>query len=173
VAVSPRSDGNVKFNFVQLGEKKKCSLAALKYKKEDKWANALKAVIYGFESGGFQVSGMDFTVWSDILPSAGFGITTAIKVASAWAIRKVCSLKCTDDQMLQVLERANRLFLESDNHKADSFAAIYSKKGNLVLTDYARNSFELIPFGFEDKTVLPTDEAIFEAAGDAIMEALS
>ena len=85
VAVSARKDSNLRFSFVQLKEKKRSSLSSLKYKKEDKWANALKAVIFGFQSLGFDCGGMNFTIYSDIQPSAGFGITTAIKVASAWA----------------------------------------------------------------------------------------
>ena len=54
VSVSKRTDTNFLFNFFQLQDKKKCSLSALKYKKEDKWANAIKSVIYGFIACGFE-----------------------------------------------------------------------------------------------------------------------
>ena len=160
VAVSRRSDSNLRFDFVQLNEKKRASLSSLKIKKEDRWANALKAVVYGFTSGGFSCGGMNFTVYSEILPSAGFGITTAMKVAAAWAVRKLHSFRCSDDQMLQVLERANRNFLGAENIKADNFAAIYSKPGSLVLTDYARGECDVIPFKFPGHTVVLTDARV-------------
>ncbi len=160
VAVSRRDDSNLRFNFVQLNEKKRSNLASLKFKKEDKWANAVKAVVYGFTSGGFSCSGMNFTIYSDILPSAGFGITTAIKVATAWAVRELLALRCNDNQILQVIERANKLFLQTENHKADNFAAIYSKPGNLVLTDFNKNAYDLIPFTFDDRVVMLTDARV-------------
>ncbi|MFA6937428.1 MAG: galactokinase family protein [Treponema sp.] len=160
VAVSKRDDMNLKFYFEQLNENKRANLSSLKIRKEDKWANAIKAIVYGFTSGGFDCKGMDFTVSSEILPSAGFGITTAIKVASAWAIRELCGFHCSDDELLQVIERANRLFLGTENYKADIFAAIYSKEGNLVLTDHAKTSCDLIPFNFDDKTIILTDARV-------------
>ncbi len=160
VAVSKRSDTNLRFNFVQLGEKKRSSLTSLKFKKEDKWANAIKAVIYGFTSGGYECSGMDFTIFSEILPSAGFGITTAIKTASAWCIRELNKFRCSSEQMLQVLERANRLFLGSLNYRADAFTSIYSKENSLVLTDHSKGSYEIIPFKFKDKLIVLTDARV-------------
>ena len=160
VAVSPRDDSTVKFYFQQLDERKRANLASLKFKKEDRWANALKAIIYGFTSGGFDVKGLNITVWSQVLPSAGFGITTAIKIASAWAIRKLYSLPCTDEQLLQVIERGNKLFLNTENHIADNFAAIYSKPGHILLTDHSTNTYDLIPFNFDDKVILLTDAKV-------------
>lgn len=160
VAVSRRKDTNLRFFYPQLGEKKRAGLASLKYKKEDKWANAVKAVLYGFQSGGFDCEGMNVTVYSDILPSAGFGITTAIKVASAWAVRELMAFRLDDRQMLQVIERANRLFLQCEDFRADNFAAIYSKPHSLVLTDHARAGFDVIPFPFEERTVILTDARV-------------
>ena len=52
VAVSLRDDSALRFNFVQLKEKKKSDLTNLKVKKEDRWANILKAVVFGFAEGG-------------------------------------------------------------------------------------------------------------------------
>ncbi|MBO4404138.1 MAG: galactokinase [Treponema sp.] len=160
VAVSKRKDNALIFNFVQLEDKKKATLPLLKYKKEDKWANVLKAVIYGFQQSGFEVPGMNFTVYSEMLPSAGFGITTAIKVAGAWAIKELNSFRCSEQTLLKILDIANRKFLGTDNHLADSLAAIYSKEKSLILTDYALGSYERIPFNFEDKTVILTDARV-------------
>ncbi|MBP5250945.1 MAG: galactokinase [Treponema sp.] len=160
VAVSKRKDQNLCFNFVQLEDKKKASLSSLKLKKEDKWANVLKAVVFAFQTLGYELTGMDFTVYTDILPSAGFGITTAIKVASAWAIREMFSIDCADSQLLRVLETANRKFLMTENILADNLAAVFSKENSLILTDYARSDYETIPFSFEDKTVILTDARV-------------
>ncbi len=160
IAISLRDDYAYRFYFPQLNERKRANLTSNKFRKEDRWANALKAMIYGFTSGGYELKGMNITVYSDILPSAGFGITTAIKVGTAYAIRKLLDLRCSDAQLLQVIERGNRLFLNGENYIADNFACLYSKAGSLVLTDNNTSSYETIPFNFDDKTVLLTDARV-------------
>lgn len=160
VALSKRDDGGMHFYFHQLNERKKTVSSAMKYKKEDKWANAVKAVIYGFTSGGYSLDGIDFTIYSQILPSAGFGITTAIKVAAAIAIKELFKLNCNDNVLLQVLERANKLFLQTTNHIADNYAALFSKKDNLLITDHFKNSWDYASFDFPDKTILLVDTKV-------------
>lgn len=160
ISVSLRNDNAVHFYFHQFEEAKKATLTNLRVKKEDRWANNLKAMIYGFTSGGYELKGMNFTVYSEILPSAGFGITTAIKVGTAFAIRQLLKLNCSEVQLLQVIERGNKLFLHTGNYIADNFAALYSKPGNLVLTDHATGTYDYIPFNFKDKKVLLTDAKV-------------
>jgi len=160
IAVSRRNDTNLHFNFVQLGEKKKCSISGLKVRKEDKWANSLKSVIYGFNSSGFECPGVDFTVYSDTLPSAGFGITTAMKIAAAWALKDLCKFRCKDDMLVQILLKADRTFLGMPNTLADIFTVIYSKENNIVLTDHSKSTYTLLPFKFKDMTMILTDTSV-------------
>lgn len=160
IAMSVRKDSQARFHYVQMKEHKKCTLSALKFRKEDRWSNLLKAMIYGFTSGGFNVGGMDVTVWSDILPSAGFGITTAIKVGIAHGIRHLFSLNCSDVQLVQAIERGNRLFLKTVNYIADIYAAMYSKEGTCIVTDHSNSSYDNIPFNFEDISILLTDARV-------------
>lgn len=160
VAASRHQDPVLRFHFVQLKDRKKTSLTSLKFKKEDKWANAVKSVVYGFQSGGIEVPGIDITISSEILPSAGFGITTAIKIGTAWAINQLLSRKLSEAELLQVIERGNRRFLNSENYIADNFSAIFSKKGFLTLTDHEKGSWENIPFDYSDKVVVLTDAKV-------------
>lgn len=160
IAISKRTDSAVKFYFHQLNERKKSSLSALKYKKEDRWANAIKAVIYGFISGGYELTGMNFTVYSEILPSAGFGITTAIKCAAAMAIRELYKMDCPEMLLLQVIERANKKFLQKNNYLADNYAALFAKKDNLIITDHNKNTWDYVPFSFEDKKIFFMDTKV-------------
>ncbi len=160
VAVSKRDDSTVKFYFHQLKERKKTSLTSIKLKKEDRWANAVKAIVYGFTSGGFELGGMNITIYSETVPSAGFGITTAAKAASALAIKNLFNLNCSDMELLQVIERGNRRFLQNNNYIADNFAALFSKKGNIIITDHFKNTWDYVPFNFEDKKILLVDTKV-------------
>ena len=160
VAISKRDDSYLKFYFKQMDERKKASLTALKFKKEDRWANAVKAIIYGFTSAGFELCGLNITVYSEIQPSAGFGITTAIKVATAYAIKNLLNLNCSDIELLQVIERGNKRFLQTNNYLSDNFSTMFSKKGNLIITDHSKNSWDYIPFNFDDKKIFLIDTKV-------------
>lgn len=160
VAISFREDSSFRFFFPQLNEHKRANMASLKFRKEDRWANAVKSMLYGFTSGGYDLRGMNITVYSDILPSAGFGITTAIKIGTAFAVRKLLDLRCSDDQLLQVIERGNKLFLNGENYIADNFTALYAEEGTLMLTDHASNTHEAVPFSFDDKSIILTDARV-------------
>ena len=45
VLVSLRQDNNLRFYFHQLNERKRSSLPAMRFRKEDRWANAFKGVL--------------------------------------------------------------------------------------------------------------------------------
>ena len=160
IAVSKRDDSLAKIYFHQLNDRKKITISTNKFRKEDKWANAVKSVIYGFTSGGFSIGGVDITVYTDIMPSAGFGITTAMKAATAIALRKLFELNCSDVQLLQVLERGNRLFLKKNNFLSDNYAALFAKKGSLIITDYAKISWDYVPFNFPNRKIIITDTTV-------------
>lgn len=160
VAVSKRNDSSLRFYFQQLNERKKANIGSMKLKKEDRWANVIKAVVYGYISGGFNLSGMDITVYSEILPSAGFGITTAIKAACLIAFKELYKIPCTDVQMLQALDRANKRFLMVNNYIADNYAALFAKKDNLLITDHHQNKWDYVPYPFEDKKIFLVDTKV-------------
>ncbi len=160
VAVSKRQDASIQCYFYQIDDRKRSSLTSLKNRKEDRWANALKAIVYGFTSGGFELGGINVTIYSEILPSAGFGITTAIKVAFALALKKVFNINCTEVQFIQVIERANKLFLQQESHVGDIYSALYSKKGNLICTDYTKNSYCNFNIPFKGRKVFLVDASV-------------
>ncbi|MDR1747806.1 MAG: galactokinase, partial [Spirochaetaceae bacterium] len=61
ISVSLRRDSALRFYFPQLKERKRANLSTLKFRKEDRWANFIKAVIYGFNEPGFFLRGMNIT----------------------------------------------------------------------------------------------------------------
>ncbi|WP_242457130.1 galactokinase [Treponema zioleckii] len=160
VAISFRNDDSLYFFFSDLKDRRHSNLSSLKQRKEDRWANAIKSVLYGFEALGFKLRGMNFTVCSDILPSAGFGITTAIKVASIYAVRAALGVDCADDKILRILSIANTDYYETDNHVADNYAAMYSKSGCVLLTNHEKRTYENIPFDFSEKAILLVDAKV-------------
>lgn len=158
VSLSKRDDSVLKFYFQQLESRFHTNTTSIKYKKEDKWENDLKSIFYGFDANGFSVPGLNITIYSNIIPSSGFGITTAMKCATAVALKNI--INCDDSQMMRCIERGARSFLKTNFCRADFFTSLYSKKGNFIVTDYSKNSFTHVPCLFENKKILITDSRV-------------
>ncbi len=160
IAATVRQDSSLRFYFHQANERKRGNVSTLKFRKEDRWANSLKAVIDGFQSCGFACRGMNITIFTDILPTAGFGITNAIKVSTALMCKTLFNHPCSDAQLFQTIERGNKFFLKTGNYHADIYAALYAEKDTLLLTDHAKNTHTAIPFNFPEYTVLLIDARV-------------
>lgn len=160
VLISLRQDNNLRFYFPQLNERKRSSLPTMRFRREDRWANAFKGVLSSFLAAGYECGGLNVTVYSDMLPSAGFGVNSAIKVASACALRKLIAPKAKDSDLVEYIDSANRFFMNTTSCLADIFTPLYAKKNTCVLTNYNTGSYELLPFDFPDTTFLLTDAKV-------------
>lgn len=160
VLVSLRQDNNLRFYFHQLNERKRSSLPAMRFRKEDRWANAFKGVLSSFLAAGYESQGMNVTIYSDVLPSAGFGINSAIKVASAYALKKLIAPKAEDEDLVEYIDSANRFFMNSTSYLADIFTPLFARKNTCVLTNYNNSSYEIIPFEFPDTSFVLTDARV-------------
>jgi len=160
IAISLRSDASLRFFFPQTKERKRGNISSLKYRREDRWANNIKAMIFGFVSEGFSCSGMNISVHSEILPSAGFGITTAIKAASALALRELYGFSCTDERLVSIIEKGNPQFLNTEHFSSDINAALFSRENACILTDHATGLYSIEPFDFSDISIILTDARV-------------
>lgn len=160
VAISKRADFSMKFYFVESEDRRKANYTSLKVKKEDRWANALKAIAFAFSISGYELGGMNVTVSSEVQPSAGFGITTAIKIASALCIRQLLGKRIPDSEILKIIEKANKIFLEIPNAIADNLVALYAKKNTLFITNHAHQTFDYVDYPFSDKLMILCDASV-------------
>jgi len=160
IAASVRKDSALRFFYPQINDKRKSNVTTCKFKKEDRWSNILKAVIAGFSECGFESKGLNITLWTDISPNSGFGITSAIKVATALLIKALFHPNCKDSVLLQAIERGNMYFLNVEHHLADYFACLFAEENACVLTEHAKNTHTLVPFDFEDYSILLTDAKV-------------
>lgn len=160
VVVSLRSDSSMRFYFHQLNERKRAQYTSLKFRREDRWANMPKSIISAFLNCGYKCPGVSVSIYSEILPSVGFGITTAIKVAFAQAMRELIDPKISDQKLIQIIEKANKLFLSVNTYHADIFTAMFAKKEMCILTDYNNLSFSYAPFCFDKMKILLTDAKV-------------
>ena len=160
VAISPRTDNVLRFYFYQSKERKKIPLSNLKHRKEDKLANIVKAIIQGYATEGHSCPGIDVTFYSENLPSAGLGITSAFKVATAFAIKKLFKIRGNDNLILKVIENGEVDYFDSNFFVSDINAIMFSKKSTCVLTDNGDSSCEILPFKFDGMSIILTDAKV-------------
>jgi galactokinase len=136
VAVSQRKDNSVRFYAADLGERKRTTLANLKYKREDRWANFIKLAVHIMISLGHPVKGLNFTVSGDIPQQAELASSTAIEVASVVALKSFFKVSLSDKELLAALLKAETEFLGKENvSPVDYLIALYAKKDHLLLVD--------------------------------------
>ena len=136
VAVSQRKDNSIRFFAADLGERKRTTLANLKYKREDRWANFIKLAVYIFAGLGKPAKGLNFTVIGDIPQQAELASSTAIEVAAAVALKSFFKVSITDKELLSLLVKAETEFLGKETvSPVDFLIALYAKKDHLLLVD--------------------------------------
>ena len=134
IAASVRGDSSLKFYYPQINDKRKANVTPCK--------------------------GLNITLWTDVPPNSGFGITTAIKVATALMIKALFYPNCTDNVLLQAIERGNKFFLKVGNYLADIYTCLFAEEKSCLLTDHLKNTHTPIPFNFPDYTILLTDAKV-------------
>lgn len=160
LCASRRSDTNFRLYSVSLDERRKISITSLRYKKEDRWANSVKAVISAFLDHGFEISGLNFTILSEIPSDAGLGTPNALKVATGLAIRQIFAPEITISELADILEYANIQALNSHAHRADIYTALFAKAGMCIRTEYRKKTVSYCQFPPEGYSIVLTDSKI-------------
>lgn len=160
VCASRRSDSNFRLFSISLNERKKISSTGLRYRKEDRWANSVKAVIMAFADFGYPISGLNITILSEIPADAGLGTPNALKTATALVLRKLFAPKLTKNDLVDILEHANVQHLNTYPHRADILCALFAKTNYCLRTNHRNKTAELYPFPIDGHTIILTDSRV-------------
>ena len=148
VAASLRNDGMFRFFSADSEERKRITYANLRPRREDRWANLIKAAIAVFidvpgpdenpaepapESGG-----LSFTISGSIPKNKGFGSSSALELAAALALRPLFKPQMTDDELVTRLSSAHRAFFEQEQDVADFFVMMSAAERMWTLLDEER-----------------------------------
>ena len=135
VAVSPRKDNSLRFYAADLSERKRTTLTNLKYKREDRWANYIKAAIHIFTELNIPMKGMNFTLIGNIPQQIGLASSSAIEVAAAVALRGFLHVKMSDQELVKRLTASHLSFFEEIPHAADYMVGLLARKDQFLIVD--------------------------------------
>ena len=135
IAVSRRDDSSIRMYTKLYDERKRCSVSNLKFKREDRWANLLKAVLSGLDTMGCTLSGVNFLILSDIPDGRGLGSSSAICLAATLALCRLYNFKITDAQAIYIAHTAETQFINRPNRVSTCYASIHAHAGAVFSLD--------------------------------------
>jgi len=160
VAISKRSDTSLRFYSVGLNERKRTTIANLKYKREDRWANYLKGVLYEIMQLGSSFKGMNISIMGVIPKEVGLGSSAALGIAAALATREAFQLDLQDIQLVQLAYLSETAFIGKREKITDQLTTFYARKGKAVFIDLRSLEFQFIPFSFKDLIFVLTESGV-------------
>jgi len=160
VAVSARKDNSLRFYAADLGERKRTTLANLKFKREDRWANYIKVAIRVFAQMGFPVKGANFTVIGDIPQQIGLASSSAIEVASAVALRGLLHVKTSDMNLALRLAEAHQFIFGKPGELADYITGLMARSGQFLVIDEQDPSVTKIKSPFNRCKIIIMDSRV-------------
>ncbi len=160
VAVSRRKDNSLRFYAADLNERKRTTIPNLKYRREDRWANYLKGVLYEIFRRNYEFKGLNLTLSGTIPQKVGLKSSTAICVATALAIKKLLDLEIADNQLIQAIYFAETSFLQSKARLVDIMSMLYAREGRLLLFDLHSLAYSQVPYHPKDVGLYITNSSI-------------
>ena len=156
VSISRRKDNSLRFFAVDFEERKRTSAVNIKYKKEDRWANYIKSVLFAMENAGFAFKGLDITVTGNITQGIGLASSSAMQSAVALALCKLSGLNISKEELIKIIYNGEERFLNSNKAPSGIYSALFGKKDNFLFIDLRHASVEYLPFTLKDTSFIIT-----------------
>ncbi len=166
VAVSRREDTSLRFYAADFKERKRTSIANIKYKREDRWANYIKGVIVAFLQEGHPIRGLDITISGTVPPSIGLASSAALTVAAAVAVKTLYGLSIPDRRIIDFARGAETDFMELETGAIDTFTSCLSRPRQAMFIDTKYLEYRYVPLNMKDVKFLITDSQVPRSLGD-------
>jgi len=160
VAVSHRKDNSFRFYAADLKERKRSTLANLKFRREDRWSNYLKPAIHLFVELGYLIKGLNFSFCGNIPQNIALASSTAIETAAAAALRSLFRVQISDIDLAHRLKDAHLAIFGTSTHFADYLVCLMAKKDHFLVIDSTNSDVRLIKSPFQRFRLLLVDSRV-------------
>jgi galactokinase len=167
VAISVRRDNSLRFYAADFNERKRTTISNLKFKREDRWANYLKGVIFAYMQMGFPLKGLNMTVSGDIPQGIGLASSSAIEVAAAIGLNTVFGYGLTDLQLIEAARQAETRFMGKKIGLIDHIVQFSSRRGKAELIDSRSLEHQDVDFSIAPYRLVITDSRVPRVLSDA------
>lgn len=154
IAISRRKDNLVRVFKNNGSDKKRFALNALRFRKEDRWANYVKAVIAVLVKEGHSLCGMNITLEGDGLSADNTSLSTSCGIATILALNEMFSLELQQQTLVRIVHQANTSFNNETCRIGDILTVLNGIKGKVVFFDHQHSSSKFVDYPFENETCL-------------------
>lgn len=148
LSLTKRQDNSVKAYNVNKQDKKKFVVTNIKFRKEDKWANAVKAIISAFQSYGYKLSGMNITVKGESAVADNVTLTAMIFSSLSAAINALYNLNLDSQSLMSICLSANDFSSFYKARKQDLIMLFAHLDDKLVFFDLNTFKYNTMDFPF-------------------------
>jgi galactokinase len=166
VSASHRPDNSLRFFSANLNERKKSTIAGLKFKREDRWSNYSKGVIDALIHMGFDIRGLNLTLSSEVPMGIGLASSSALTVATVCAMKELFSLDISDAQIIEAARSSESRFMSLHEGISSPMVSYYAKAGYLTLLDVRSLKVEYPDFPGPPAALMVTDSRVPESMND-------
>ncbi len=166
IAASHRSDNSLRFFSANLNERKKSTIAGLKYKREDRWANYSKGVIDALIHMGFNIRGLNLTLFSEVPMGIGLASSSALTVATVCAVKELFNLELSEARIIEAARSSESHFMNLHEGIRSPMVSYYARAGYLTLLDVRSLKVEYMDFPGSPAILLVTDSRVPESMSD-------
>lgn len=150
IAVSKRDDDAVRMYNATLNDRKRFSLPSIKYRKEDRWANFIKGVMFTLVADEHSFHGMNFTVEGNLLLGDTMSVSSALSLGTCMVLDQLYGLKLDSQTVIRIAYQSNVSFNDKPCRITDLLAMMNCKKDNLLFYDLSQVKSSGIEFPFSD-----------------------
>ena len=151
VAMSARDDNLVRVYDATKSDKKHFNLNSLKYRKEDRWANYVKAVFSILSEEGVTFPhGFDITLKGALLFCDQLTVSSAVIMGCLMAVDSALSLSLGKKELIRLSYRAATAYCAVPIRFRDLVTLLYAQKGKVLYFDLQSVSYELIDWPFTE-----------------------
>ena len=150
IAVSKRDDNTVKILNATKQDKKKFQITNIKYRKEDRWANCIKAILQEVVSSGFVLPGMNITIQGESAICDNPSFSSYAFIGMLFALEGLLGISFTKEEKKKMAFSSNRFSQAFQARLRDLITLLYSKEDNLMFFDLSNHSYEFLEYPKKD-----------------------
>ena len=162
MSFSPRSDNVIRVVNTVRQDKKKFTYPNIKYRREDRWANAVKAVLYELAKENITIGGYNILISGRGAGADSWSLTSSLYFGTLYGISKLENLNLTKEKILEISKKANSF---SPSHQArlrDLWILINAKPERVYLWSERKEEGEEILYeGNEQKSFIVSSSLPF------------
>ncbi len=131
ISASLREDNSIRIYNAAKQDKKKFILSSIKYRREDKWANAVKATVLSFQSAGYKLTGMNIVI-AGSASAYGDVMNAMIFAGLSSLINELYELNLPHEELF-MLARGSDAFTSACSVKERDLVAIFESEEDSLL----------------------------------------